>query len=125
MMYAHAYTLIVMQINTCTHIHIIIVIYTCMQSHTHSHTTSQHIRPSTSTPISYQPLSMVDSSTPRDTIYTVMAARVAEEEQVQRTMIALNDMKPFYPGRQSEEVCSVVDRVSVSDRKCLQPNKLA
>ena len=38
MMYAHAYTLIVMQINTCTHMHIIIVIYTCMQPHTHSHT---------------------------------------------------------------------------------------
>ena len=48
-----------------------------------------------------------------------MAARVAEEEQVQRTMIALNDMKPFYPGRQSEEVCSVVDRVSVSVSVCM------
>lgn len=41
-----------------------------------------------------------------------MAARVAEEEQTQRTMISLNDLKPFYPGRVADEVTMVLDRVS-------------
>ena len=47
-----------------------------------------------------------------DAVYAVMAARVAEEEQTQRTMIALNEMKPSYPGKQTEEVKIVLDDVS-------------
>ena len=46
-----------------------------------------------------------------DAVYAVMAARVAEEEQTQRTMIALNEMKPSYPGKQQEEVKRVLDEV--------------
>ena len=47
-----------------------------------------------------------------DAVYAVMAARVAEEEQTQRTMIALNEMKPSYPGKQPEEVKKALDDVS-------------
>ena len=46
-----------------------------------------------------------------DAVYAVMAARVAEEEQTQRTMIALNEMKPNYPGKGAEEVKTVLDEV--------------
>jgi hypothetical protein len=49
-----------------------------------------------------------------DAVYAVMAARVAEEEQTQRTMIALNEMKPSYPGKQHEEVKTVLDEVNFS-----------
>lgn len=49
-----------------------------------------------------------------DAVYAVMAARVAEEEQTQRTMIALNEMKPSYPGKQSEEVKKILDEVSLN-----------
>ena len=46
-----------------------------------------------------------------DAVYAVMAARVAEEEQTQRTMIALNEMKPSYPGKPTEEVKKALDEV--------------
>ena len=48
-----------------------------------------------------------------DAVYAVMAVRVAEEEQTQRTMIALNEMKPSYPGKQHEEVKKVLDEVTL------------
>ena len=68
-------------------------------------------RPSTRGVV-YQPLSIQESSSPMDAVYAVMAARVAEEEQTQRTMIALNEMKPSYPGKQPEEVKKALDDVS-------------
>ncbi len=40
-----------------------------------------------------------------------MASRVAEEEQTQRVMIALNDMRPFYPGKKEEEIRTILDEV--------------
>ena len=40
-----------------------------------------------------------------------MAARMQEEEQTQRTMIALNEMAPFYPGKDPEEVERVLKQV--------------
>ena len=49
-----------------------------------------------------------------DAVYAVMAARVAEEEQTQRTMIALNEMKPSYPGKGAEEVKNILDEVKWS-----------
>ena len=61
--------------------------------------------------MAYQPLSIQESSSPMDAVYAVMAARVAEEEQTQRTMIALNEMKPSYPGKGAEEVKTVLDEV--------------
>ena len=61
--------------------------------------------------IAYQPLSL-ETNTPMDAVYRVMAAHVAEEEQTQRTMITLNDMKPFFPGKLPEEVNMVLNRVS-------------
>ena len=73
---------------------------------------SQFCRPSTSaTYLNYQPLSVQDSCSPMDAMYAVMAARVAEEEQTQRTMIALNEMKPSYPSKTQEEVQKVLDEV--------------
>ena len=55
-----------------------------------------------------------------DAVYAVMAARVAEEEQTQRTMIALNEMKPNYPGKQQEEVKKVLDEVlTIEPNLCL------
>jgi len=44
----------------------------------------------------------------------VMAARLAEEEQTQRTMIALNEMTPSYPGKSSTELQKVLDEVCVA-----------
>ena len=56
-----------------------------------------------------------------DAVYAVMAARVAEEEQTQRTMIALNEMKPSYPGKQHEEVKTVLDEVNkISQQKLME-----
>ena len=46
-----------------------------------------------------------------DAMYAVMAARVAEEEQAQRVMMALNEMKPSYPLKSTEEVKKVLDEV--------------
>ena len=43
-----------------------------------------------------------------------MAARLAEEEQAQRTMIALNEMTPSYPGKSSTELQKVLDEVHVA-----------
>lgn len=63
--------------------------------------------------VAYQPLSIQESSSPMDNVYAVMAARVAEEEQTQRTMIALNEMKPTYPGKQQEEVKKVLEEVRI------------
>ena len=42
-----------------------------------------------------------------------MAIREFEEEQTQRTMIALNSMKPFYPGKSMEVVEKAVSKVRV------------
>ena len=50
-------------------------------------------------------------SPPQD---VVMAARLAEEEQTQRTMIALNEMTPSYPGKSSTELHKVLDEVCVT-----------
>lgn len=60
--------------------------------------------------ITYQPLSIECSS--MDAVYKAMASRVAEEEQTQRTMIALNEMKPAYPGKSNKELQSILDQVS-------------
>ncbi len=59
---------------------------------------------STATPsyMAFQPLSL-ETNNPMDAVYRVMAARVAEEEHTQRIMIALNEMKPSYPGKTAEE----------------------
>ena len=43
-----------------------------------------------------------------------MAARLAEEEQTQRTMVALNEMKPSYPGRSSTDLQRVLEEVGVT-----------
>ncbi len=58
----------------------------------------------------YQPLS-IECRSPMDAVYKAMAARVAEEEQTQRIMIALNDMKPAYPGKSISEVEAAVNEV--------------
>lgn len=69
----------------------------------------------------YQPLSAVQqSSLPMDSVYAVMEARVAEEEHTQRTMIALNEMKPSYPGKQSQEVQRILEEVK-ADMKYHKP----
>lgn len=71
-------------------------------------------RPSRSNPhLNYQPLSVQGHCSPMDTMYTVMAARVAEEEHTQRTMIALEEMKPAYPLKTHEEVQAVLDEASL------------
>jgi len=44
----------------------------------------------------------------------VIAARLAEEEQTQRTMIALNEMRPSYPGRSSTDLQRVLEEVGVA-----------
>ena len=46
-----------------------------------------------------------------DAVYKAMAARVAEEEQTQRTMIALNEMKPTYPGKTAKQLSTVLEEV--------------
>ena len=74
---------------------------------------SCHVFRPTTRGVAYQPLSIQESSSPMDAVYAVMAARVAEEEQTQRTMIALNEMKPSYPGKQHEEVKTVLDEVKI------------
>lgn len=40
-----------------------------------------------------------------------MATRMAEEEQTQRIMIVLNEMKPTYPGKTSKELKMVLEEV--------------
>lgn len=47
-------------------------------------------------------------------MFKVMAARLHEEEQTQRTMVALNEMAPFYPGKSQAEVHAVLEQVSIS-----------
>ena len=47
-------------------------------------------------------------------MFRVMAARLHEEEQTQRTMVALKEMTPFYPGKTQAEVHSVLEQVSGS-----------
>ena len=63
-----------------------------------------------SSSVPFQPLSL-ENSHPMDTLYRVMAARVAEEEQTQRTMISLNEMKPSYPGKSSEDLTDILEQV--------------
>lgn len=46
-----------------------------------------------------------------DAVYKVMAARVAEEEQTQRTMIALNETKISYPGKGNEVLNQAITEV--------------
>ena len=65
-------------------------------------------RPSTTT---LQPLALHDCN-PLGSMFEVMAARLHEEEQTQRTMVALREMAPFYPGKPQAEVQSVLERVS-------------
>ncbi|CAI8057811.1 hypothetical protein GBAR_LOCUS31480 [Geodia barretti] len=65
-------------------------------------------RPSTSC---VQPLALEDSS-PLGDMFQVMAARLHEEEQTQRTMVSLREMAPFYPGKSQTEVQAVLERVS-------------
>ena len=43
-----------------------------------------------------------------------MAAREHEEEQTQRTMLALNNMQASYPNKSIEEVKQVVKEVSTN-----------
>ena len=57
---------------------------------------------------------MADSHSPMDTMYAVMAARVAEEEQAQRMMMSLNDTKPSYPLKTREEVHRVLEEVGTN-----------
>ena len=54
----------------------------------------------------------------QDSVYAVMEARVAEEEHTQRTMIALNEMKPSYPGKQSQEVQRILEEVGCLSNTC-------
>lgn len=56
----------------------------------------------------------LEESNPLGDMYKVMAARLHEEEQTQRTMVALNEMAPFYPGKTEAEVHTVLERVSQS-----------
>ena len=65
-------------------------------------------RPISST---FQPLATQESSA-LGNMYMAMAARVQEEEQVQRTMVALKETPPFYPGKTKEEVKMALDLVS-------------
>ena len=44
-------------------------------------------------------------------MFSVMAAQLQEEEQTQRTMVALKEMAPFYPGRSQSEVQAVLEQV--------------
>ena len=62
---------------------------------------------------SVQPLALQDSS-PLGDMFQVMAARLHEEEQTQRMMVALREMAPFYPGKTQAEVQSVLEMVSGS-----------
>lgn len=73
-----------------------------------SHT--QMVSPRTSHTYSQPP--SVESHSPMDAVHRAMAARVAEEEQTQRVMIELNEMKPSYPGKTNLEVQTVLDEVS-------------
>ena len=66
--------------------------------------------PSSSSSTSYQPLS-IESHSPMDAVYRAMATRMAEEEQTQRIMIVLNEMKPTYPGKTSKELKMVLEEV--------------
>ncbi len=60
----------------------------------------------------YRPLSVAaDTHSSMDTMHSVMAARMAEEEQAQRVMMALNDTKPSYPLKTQEEVSRVLEEV--------------
>lgn len=68
------------------------------------------VPPTCSSGFTYQPLS-IECSSPMDAVYRAMAARVAEEEQTQRTMIALNDMRPAYPGKSSKQLNAVLEQV--------------
>ena len=56
-------------------------------------------------------ISLSACAPPQEAVYTVMAAREREEEQTQRTMIALNETKPSYPGKSSEDVQRVLEEV--------------
>ena len=67
-------------------------------------------RPSTSSLQS----TALEESNPLGDMFKVMAARLHEEEQTQRTMVALNEMAPFYPGKTQTEVHAVLERVSES-----------
>jgi tubulin polyglutamylase TTLL7 len=64
-------------------------------------------RPSTT---SFQSLALEDSN-PMGDMFRVMAARLHEEEQTQRTMVALKEMTPFYPGKSQAEVHSVLEQI--------------
>ena len=44
-------------------------------------------------------------------MFSVMATQLQEEEQTQRTMVALKEMAPFYPGRSQSEVQAVLEQV--------------
>ena len=48
---------------------------------------------------------------PPQAMVTAMAMREREEEQTQLTMVALNETKPFYPGKSQEEVRSALQEV--------------
>lgn len=45
-------------------------------------------------------------------MHQVMTARLYEEEQTQRTMVALHEIAPFYPGKAQTEVHAVLQKVS-------------
>ena len=66
-------------------------------------------RPSTT---SFQSLALQDSSSIMSNMHQVMTARLYEEEQTQRTMVALHEIAPFYPGKAQTEVHAVLQKVS-------------
>jgi tubulin polyglutamylase TTLL7 len=59
---------------------------------------------------SFQPSIYYDSS-PREVEMNVIAAREHEEEQTQRTMLALNTLRPSYPGKSGEDVKAIIEKI--------------
>jgi hypothetical protein len=62
---------------------------------------------------SFQPSIYYDSS-PREVEMNVIAAREHEEEQTQRTMLALNTLRPSYPGKSGEDVKAIIEKVHIA-----------
>lgn len=74
-------------------------------------TTSQSLSDTASSSLkSIQPLSFYESS-PMEAELRAMAEREHEEEQTQRTMLALNGLGFSYPGKDKDEVKKVVEEV--------------
>lgn len=73
----------------------------------------------TPTNLHHNPLSPPRSKDPPNMgMSAAMALREREEEQTQLTMVALNETKPFYPGKRQDEVQAALQQANV----CLKSN---